>query len=100
MRYKERISRLAKRITVLATLSGLALFLLTGVAFGQADDPYRPAVTQVDPPSWLEPFGPLASLPVWAIAALLAAVVAGLVIVVPAAVRWVWTAGTTRDSET
>lgn len=69
------------------------------ILLGQ-EQPYQPDVTNIAPPDWLEGLGPLSSLPVWAIAAILAAVVAALFVVVPAAVKWVWVWRSTRDSET
>lgn len=100
MRFVKGLRSVAWRLAyLLGATTLLLLVLFAGVAFAQDDSPYQPAVTQVDPPSWLEPLGPLAAMPVWAIAAVLSAVVAGLVIVVPAFVRWAWTTGATRDSE-
>lgn len=64
------------------------------------EQPYQPDVTNIAPPGWLGGLGPLASLPVWAVAAVLAAVVAALFVVIPALVKWIWVWRSTRDSET
>lgn len=85
-------------VTFASSMSFAGIALAQEVA--QEDSPYQPAITQVDPPSWLDPLGPLATLPVWAIAAVLAAVAAALVIVVPAAIRWAWSIGAARGSKT
>ena len=73
----------------------------TVVAQEVQDSPYQPPVVEeVLPPSWLAPFGPLAQLPLWAVAAVLSVTLAGLVIILPMVVRWIWTLGSNGDSRT
>jgi hypothetical protein len=60
--------------------------------------PYQPPdLTEVDLPSWVAPFAPIASLPLWAQAALVSAVIAGLIFVVPIISRWLLRIG--QDAE-
>lgn len=103
-------ARVTWAVTLMA-LTLMAVMIMGGVATGQEvqtfgptagqeSDPYQAPIASIDPPSWLEPLGPLATLPVWATAAVLAALAAALFILVPALVRWVWSMRRTRDSET
>ena len=58
------------------------------------ESPYTPPdFDSVDAPSWLQPFEPLARLPLWGQAAVLSAGVAGLFFVVPMVFKWVWNLG-------
>ena len=53
--------------------------------------PYQPQqLTNVNLPSWAEPFEPVASLPLWAQAALTSALLVGAFFAVSAISRWVW----------
>lgn len=60
------------------------------IPVAQEDSPYQPPTVEADTPAWLEPFDPIAELPLWSQAALLSAGVAAGVFVVPTAGRWVW----------
>lgn len=65
-------------------------------AQAQADDlaPIQPPDTAtVDPPSWAKPFTVLDQLPLWALTALVAGAIAGLSLVVPMVMRWLWNLG-------
>jgi len=91
------------RILRIAAVCLISLFLVLAVQtlaqaqvgaeatpVAQEDSPYQPPIVETNTPSWLEPFDPLAQLPVWSQAALLSASVAAGVFVVPTAGRWVW----------
>lgn len=91
------------RILRIAAVCLISLFLVLAVQtlaqaqvdaeatpVAQEESPYQPPTIEADTPSWLEPFNPLAQLPVWSQAALLSAGVAAGVFVVPTAGRWVW----------
>ena len=89
---------------------GFMATLLLGPALGAvahthsvsivAQTPYEPPeIDEVDAPSWLAFFEPLAALPLWGQAAVLSAGVAGLFFVVPMVFRWVWKLGPDDDDE-
>ena len=62
------------------------------------DSPYQPPENEeIEPPPWLAPLGPVAELPLWAVAAVLSAGLAGLVIIVPMAARWIWKLGPDKE---
>jgi len=65
-----------------------------------AQEPYEaPDIREVDTPSWLRMFEPLAALPLWGQAAVLSAGVAGMFFVVPMVFRWVWSLGPDNEPE-
>lgn len=90
------------RILRIAAVCLISLFLVLAVQtlaqaqvgeatpVAQEDSPYQPPTIEANTPPWLEPFDPLAQLPVWSQAALLSASVAAGVFVVPTAGRWLW----------
>ena len=101
-----------KKIGKLRLLVGLGFVatLLLGPALGAAADTHRisvvaqtpyeaPEIDEVDPPSWLSFFEPLAALPLWGQAAVLSAGVAGLFFVIPMVGRWVWRLGESDDDD-
>jgi hypothetical protein len=75
------------------------LVLLVPTAGAQVEPaPYQPPdLIEVDLPSWVAPFAPLAALPLWAQAALVSAVIAGLIFIVPILSRWLMRLG--QDAE-
>jgi hypothetical protein len=65
-----------------------------------AQEPYEaPEIQEIETPSWLRFFEPLAALPLWGQAAVLSAGVAGMFFVVPMVFRWVWSLGPDNESE-
>jgi hypothetical protein len=94
-----RMLRFLAAVTVVAFLVlGPALFAAAGTSGyevgAQEEAPYTPPeINSADGPSWLEPFQPLARLPLWGQAAVLSAGVAGMFFVVPMVFRWVWNLG-------
>lgn len=72
------------------------------VLVAQDESPYQVPPVEVEGPSWLEPLGPIASWPLWAVATLVAAVAATAFFVIPTGVRWAWrtmTGGFGKESE-
>jgi hypothetical protein len=105
-RWRQTILRLLLVLSLLAVLGVITATVAwaqqdptSGTALVAQEQPYRPGVTEIEPPNWLAPLGPLASLPVWAIAAILAAAAAAIFVVVPTVVKWIWVLRSTRDSE-
>ena len=94
-----RTLRLIARLAVVAFLV-LAPAMLASASvpanppIAQEEAPYTPPEFEdVDVPGWLQPFEPLARLPLWGQAAALSAGVAGMFFVVPMVFRWVWNLG-------
>lgn len=63
----------------------------------QGESPYEFDVTTVETPFWLEPWGPLARLPVWAAAAVLAGVATAAILIVIGIGRLVWKVAFNRN---
>lgn len=93
-----------RTIRLLIGFAFIALLVIGPALFASADSgsavvaveeaPYTPPeVESADVPSWLQPLGPLARLPLWGQAAVLSAGVAGLFFVVPMVFKWVWFLG-------
>jgi hypothetical protein len=77
----------------------IQVMLLAPAAGAQVQPaPYQPPeLIEVDLPSWVAPFAPIAALPLWAQAALVSAVIAGLIFIVPILSRWLLRLG--QDAE-
>jgi hypothetical protein len=68
----------------------IQVMLLAPAAGAQVQPaPYQtPEFIEVDLPSWAAPFAPIAALPLWAQAALVSALIAGLIFIIPVVSRW------------
>ena len=80
-------------VTTLVLVPAVAALADAGTVVAQ-ETPYEaPEIQEVETPSWLRFFEPLAALPLWGQAAVLSAGVAGMFFVVPMVFRWVWSLG-------
>jgi len=80
-------------VTTLVLVPAVAALADAATVVAQ-ETPYEaPEIQEVETPSWLRFFEPLAALPLWGQAAVLSAGVAGMFFVVPMVFRWVWSLG-------
>lgn len=77
-------------LSLMATHGAILSAAVIDVVVLAQQSPYQVDVSAVDAPGWLEPFGLLQDLPVWAAAAALAAAVTAAVLIIAGLGRLIW----------